>query len=52
MSRKHFKRMVNRQYEKKTWFNGYVYDFSVHYNATDVDNIVDIHKYLVQKITV
>ena len=26
-------------------FNGYVYDFSVDYNATDVDDIVDIHKY-------
>ena len=27
---------------KKTGFNGYVYDFSVHY-AADVDNIKDIH---------
>ena len=24
-------------------FNGYVYDFSVDYDATDVDNIKDIH---------
>ena len=31
---------------KKTGFNGYVYDFSVDYDATDVDDIVDIHEYL------
>ena len=37
---------------KKTEFNGYVYDFSVDYDATDVDDIVDIHKYLMKKITV
>ena len=35
--------------KKKTGFNGYVYDFSVDYDATDVDNIVDIHKYLMKK---
>ena len=28
---------------KKTGFNGYVYDFSFDYDATDVDNIVDIY---------
>ena len=50
MPRKHLKRLVNRWYEKKG-FNGYVYDFSVDYNATDVDDIVDIHKYLMKKIT-
>ena len=38
----------NRQYEK-TEFNGYVYDFSVDYDATDVDDIKDIHKYLMKK---
>ena len=27
---------------KKTGFNGYVYDFSVDYDAIDVDDIVDI----------
>ena len=27
---------------KDTGFNGYVYDFSVDYNATDVDDIKDI----------
>ena len=31
---------------KKTGFNGYVYDFSVDYGATDVDDIKDIHKHL------
>ena len=34
---------------KKTGFNGYVYEFSVDYDATDVDDIVDIHKYLMKK---
>ena len=33
----------------KTGFNGYVYDFSVDYDATDVDDILDIHKYLMKK---
>ena len=35
---------------KRTGFNGYVYDFSVDYNATNVDDIKDIHKYLMKKI--
>ena len=34
---------------KDTELNGYVYDFSVDYNATDVDDIKDIHKYLMKK---
>ena len=34
---------------KKTGFNGYAYDFSVDYGATDVDDIKDIHKYLMKK---
>ena len=29
---------------KKTGFTGYVYDFSVDYVATNVDNLKDIHK--------
>ena len=33
----------------KTGFNGYVYDFSVDYDATDIDDIKDIHKYLMKK---
>ena len=34
---------------KKTVFNGYVYDFSADYDATDVDDIKDIEKYLMKK---
>ena len=34
---------------KETRFNGYVYDFSVDGDATDIDDIVDIHKYLMKK---
>ena len=34
---------------KKNEFNGYVYDFSVDYGATDVDDIKEIHKYLMKK---
>ena len=34
---------------KRTGFTGYVYDFSVSYNDIGVDNIKDIHKYLMKK---
>ena len=34
---------------KKTGFNGYSYDFSIDYDATDVDHTVNIHKYLMKK---
>ena len=34
---------------KNTGFNGYFYGFIVDYDATDVDDIVDIHKYLMKK---
>ena len=34
---------------KKTGLNGYVYDFSVDYNAIAVDDILDINKYLMKK---
>ena len=34
---------------KKNGFYGYVYDFSVDYDATAVDDIVDIHKCLTKK---
>ena len=34
---------------KKTGFNGYIYDFSVDYDAIAVDDILDIHKYLMGK---
>ena len=36
--------------KKKTSFNGYVYNFSVDYDSTEVDDIKDIHKYLMKKI--
>ena len=34
---------------KKTGWNGYIYDFSVDYNAIIVADILDIHKYLMKK---
>ena len=34
---------------KDTGLNGYVYDFSVDYDSTDVNDIKDIHNYLMKK---
>ena len=34
---------------KKTRFYVYVYDFSVYYGAIAVDDILDIHKYLMKQ---
>ena len=34
---------------KKTGFNGYIYDFSIDYDAVAVIDILDIQKYLVKK---
>ena len=34
---------------KKTGLNGYLYDYSVDYDAIAVDDILDIHKYLMKK---
>ena len=34
---------------EKTGFNGYVYDWNVDYDTTDVDDFKDIHKYLMRK---
>ena len=34
---------------KNTGLNGYVYDFGVDYDAIAVDDILDIHKYLMEK---
>ena len=34
---------------KKTGFTGYVYDFIADYDAIAVDDIKDIHKYLMKK---
>ena len=33
---------------KITGFNGSVYDFSVYYDAIAIDDIFDIHKYLMK----
>ena len=34
---------------KKTGFNDYVYDFRVDYDVIAVDDILDIHNYLMKK---
>ena len=34
---------------KKTGLTGYVYDFNADYNAVTLDDIKDIHKYLMKK---
>ena len=34
---------------KKTGLNGYAYDFSADYYAIAVDDVLDIHKYLMKK---
>ena len=34
---------------KRTGFTGYVYDFSPDYAATDIDDIKDIHKFLMKR---
>ena len=34
---------------KKTGLTGYVYDFSAYYNAITIDDIKDIHNYLMKK---
>ena len=33
----------------KTWYYGYVYGFSADYDATSVNDILNIHKYLMKK---
>ena len=48
MLRKHFKRLIVDNM-KKTGLKGYVYDFSVDYDAIAVDDILDIHKDLMKK---
>ena len=35
---------------KDIGLNGYVYDFSIDYDAFAVDDILEIHKYLMRKI--
>ena len=36
---------------KRTGYTGYVYDFSVDYDAVTVNDIKNIHKYLMKKMT-
>ena len=47
MSRKNFKRLVGNM--KKTGLNEYIYNFIVDSDAIAVDDILDIHKYLMEK---
>ena len=35
--------------KKKTGLKGYTYDFGVDYDATDIDDLKSIHKYLMKK---
>ena len=35
--------------KKKTGLNGYVYDFSLDYDDTAVNDVLDIHSYLMKK---
>ena len=35
---------------KKTGLTGHVYDFSADYNAIAIDDIKDIHNYLMKKM--
>ena len=34
---------------KKSGFNGHIYDFSFDYDAVNLGDILDIHKYLMKK---
>ena len=38
--------------EKKTGLSEYVYDFFVDYNTIYINDIVDIHKYLIKKYNI
>ena len=40
----------SNDYMKKTGLTGYVYDFSTDYNAITIDDIKDIHNYLIKKM--
>ena len=44
-----FQKIFQQVTWKKTGFNGHIYDFSVDYDSTDVDYILDIHKYLMKE---
>ena len=49
MFRKYFKRLAVDNMKKKTGLNGYVYHFSVDYDAIAVDYTLEIHNYLMKK---
>ena len=44
-----FQKIFEQVTLKKTGFNGQIYHFSVDYDAVAVDDILDIHKYLMKK---
>ena len=47
-----FQKIGQQMIRKKTGLNGQVYDFSVDYDAIAVDDVLDIHKYLMKKIMI
>ena len=47
-----FQKLGQQMIRKKTGLNGQVYDFSVDYDAIAVDDVLDIHKYLMKKIMI
>ena len=49
MIRKHFKKNFSVDHLKKTRFNGHVYNFGVDYDGIAVDDILNIHNYLMEK---
>ena len=40
---------ISKDFLKKTGLNGYVYDFSVGYNTSDISDIWDIQKKITEK---
>ena len=44
-----FQTIFKQVTRKKNRFNGYIYDFSVDYDSIAVDDILNIHKYLIKK---
>ena len=46
--------MFQKKFHQVTWkkengFNGHIYDFNIDYDTIDVDDILDIHMYLMKK---
>ena len=48
VSRRYFKKFFTDNLEK-TGLYGYLFDLSIDYDSTDVDNILNIHEYLMEK---